>query len=235
MSMAVSSLDGTRYLLKDDPYSSHSVIFKRLGPGLGRRLLDVGAADGSVAGRLSRQGFVVTCLERDPELAERARESCDRVVTCDLDQAIPPLENRYDVIVYADILEHLRDPRRVFEQLNRFLADDGIIIVSVPNVAHLAIRLMLLAGRFDYMDRGILDQTHLRFFTHRSLLKFFEETSVRVEAIIPTPLPLGVIFPRSVDRRWFRLVNAINAMTAHAWKRGLAYQFVAVARLRGAR
>jgi hypothetical protein len=82
------------------------------------------------------------------------------------------------------------------------------------------------------MDRGILDRTHLRFFTHRSLLKFFEETNVLVETIVPTPLPLGAIFPASTGALWFRLVNALNMMAARAWKRGFAYQFVAIVKPR---
>ena len=98
------------YRLKDDPHSSHSVILSRLGEGRGRKALDVGAADGFLAERLTAQGWSVTALERDPELAARARGRCKEVVVADLESAPPLLHGPFDAIVYGDVLEHLSDP-----------------------------------------------------------------------------------------------------------------------------
>ncbi len=125
------------YQLKSDPHSSHAVILARLGDGHGRRALDVGAADGFLAELLTRQGWQVTALERDPAQAAKARGRCHEVIVADLDQAAPRLQGFFDAIVYGDVLEHLNDPLPVLVALDRALAAGGRVIVSVPNVAHL--------------------------------------------------------------------------------------------------
>src|SRR5439155_20250782 len=158
-----------RYVLKPDPTSSHSIILRWLGEGRGRRLLDVGAADALLSRQLTERRWRVTAIEVDPALAQAGAPHCERMITANLDRDIPLLERSFDAIVYADVLEHLADPLRVLSELDRNLAPDGFVIVSVPNIAHLYIRLLLLFGRFDYIDRGILDRTHLLFFTARSL------------------------------------------------------------------
>src|SRR5215475_12056219 len=136
-----------------------------LGEGQGRRVLDVGAADGLLAARLATRGWRVTGIESDPALADAATGHCESLVRADLNAGVPELAGPFDAIVYGDVLEHLVDPLGVMVGLNRTLARDGVIVVSIPNVAHLWIRLSLLAGRFEYGARGILDRTHLRFFT----------------------------------------------------------------------
>ncbi|MBI4588460.1 MAG: class I SAM-dependent methyltransferase [Candidatus Rokubacteria bacterium] len=223
-------MTGSPYRLKADPYSSHSVILRFLPDGAGKRLLDVGAAEGYLAELLGRRGFEVTCLERDPGLAAVAAEKCRRVVTADLERELPLLDGPFDVIVYGDVLEHLSDPARVLSSLNQSLKEDGIVIVSVPNVAHLWVRLQLLLGRFDYADRGILDRTHLRFFTRRSFLRFLGDSKLKVIEMIPTPVPLPLLVPERLHGRWLSALHALNALTARCWQGLFAYQFVAVAR-----
>ena len=220
------------YQLKDDPHSSHAVILSRLGEGRGRTALDVGAADGFLAERLTAQGWSVTALERDPELAARARGRCKEVVVADLESAPPPLPGPFDAIVYGDVLEHLRDPRATLLALDRALAPGGTVIVSVPNVAHLWVRLSLLVGRFDYADRGILDRTHLRFYTRRALLALLGEAGLTVVELAVTPVPLPLVVPLRWHGRWLERVHALSAGAARGWPGGLAYQFVAVCRAR---
>jgi len=220
------------YRLKDDPHSSHSVILSRLGEGRGRRALDVGAADGFLAERLTAQGWSVTALERDPELAARARGRCKEVVVADLESAPPLLHGPFEAIVYGDVLEHLSDPGAALRALDQTLAPDGSVIVSVPNVAHLWVRLSLLAGRFDYADRGILDRTHLRFFTRRTLLDLLRSAGLSVVELAVTPVPLPLVVPPRWHGRWLSRVHALSAGAARGWPGGLAYQFVAVCRAR---
>ncbi|MGH7402305.1 MAG: class I SAM-dependent methyltransferase [Candidatus Rokuibacteriota bacterium] len=220
------------YRLKDDPHSSHSVILARLGDGRGRKALDVGAADGFLAERLTAQGWSVTALERDPELAARARGRCKEVVVADLESAPPLLHGPFDAIVYGDVLEHLSDPRATLLALDRTLAPGGTVIVSVPNVAHLWVRLSLLLGRFDYADRGILDRTHLRFFTRRTLVDFLWGAGLIVVELAVTPVPLPLVIPPRWHGRWLAGVHALSAWAAKGWPGGLAYQLVAVCRVR---
>src|SRR5437764_143567 len=94
---------GSRYTLKDDPYSSHSVILDWLGDGRGRRLLDVGAADGLLSRLLTERGWKVTGLEADPAAAAAGAAHCERMIVADLDAGIPPLEGQFDAIVCAAV------------------------------------------------------------------------------------------------------------------------------------
>src|SRR2546425_12742208 len=145
----------SRYTLKGAPYSSHSVILDWLGDGRGRRLLDVGAADGLLSRRLTERGWKVTGLEADPVAAAAGAAHCERMIVADLDAGVPPLDGEFDAIVCADVLEHLRDPAAVLTALGRALAAGGEVVISIPNVAHLWMRLSLLAGRLAEAERRI--------------------------------------------------------------------------------
>lgn len=221
------------YRLKDDPYSSHSLILSRLGDGRGRRALDVGAADGFLAERLTAAGWKVTALERDPVQAARAAAHCEEALVVDLEREPPPLAGLYDAIIYGDVVEHLSSPLRVLRQLNRYLAPGGVVVVSVPNVAHLWVRLSLLVGRFDYGERGILDRTHLAFFTRRTFLAFLAAAGLTPREMAVTPVPLPAVVPEEFHRPILAAVHRLSAGAARLWPGGLAYQFVAVCALIG--
>lgn len=216
------------YRLKDDPYSSHSLILSRLGAGRGRRALDVGAADGFLAAELTARAWKVTALERDPAQAARAAARCEQAVAVDLERETPALAGFYDAAIYGDIIEHLSDPLRVMRELGRHLAPGAVVIVSVPNVAHLAVRLSLLSGRFEYGDRGILDRTHLRFFTRRTFREFLGRAGLAIHELLVTPAPLPLVVPERFHGLWLDALHRFSAGTARVWPGGLAYQFVAV-------
>ncbi len=151
-------------------------------------------------------------------------------MVADLERELPPLDGPFDAIVYGDILEHLSDPARVLSSLDQYLKEDGIVIISVPNVAHFWTRLQLLLGRFEYADRGILDRTHLRFFTRKSFLRFLVESKLALIELIATPVPLPLLIPERLHGPWLSLLHALNALGARCWPGLWAYQFVAVAR-----
>ena len=222
-----------RYVLKPDPHSSHSVILKWLGEGRGRRILDVGAADGIVSRRLTERGWRVTGLEGDPALAQAGARHCERMLTANLNREIPEVAGPFDAILYGDVLEHLVDPLRVLVELDRALVPDGFVVISVPNIAHLYIRLLLLVGRFDYIDRGILDDSHLRFFTERSLRALIADAGLTVERFTATPAPLYQILPASWHKRWVAATHAVNAVIARSLPRLLGYQLIVLARPKG--
>ena len=153
--------------------------------GHDRTVLDVGCAHGYLAEALGRQGCRVVGIERDPEDAARARQHCEEVVVADLDApgwADALGARRFDVIVFADVLEHLRDPAAVVRRARDLLEPErGVIVASIPNVAHVSVRLELLLGSFQREGLGILDATHLHFFTRESLAAMLDDAGVAVE------------------------------------------------------
>lgn len=156
--------------------NSHTLIVELVGHG--KRVLDVGAATGYLAGVLTEQGCRVTGIEIDPESARQAEEHCDRVIAgnveeLDLDEELGG--ESFDVIVFGDVLEHLGDPLRALERFKPFLGSGGYVVASIPNIAHGSVRLALLQGRFQYRSLGLLDNTHLRFFTRESVGQLFED------------------------------------------------------------
>jgi 2-polyprenyl-3-methyl-5-hydroxy-6-metoxy-1,4-benzoquinol methylase len=216
----------SRYRLKPDPHSSHSVILRWLGDGHGRRVLDVGAADGLLSRHLGARGWKVTALEADPAAAAAAQPHCERVIVADLDAAVPPLDPPFDAIVCGDVLEHLARPAPALRALTAALAPGGAIVVSVPNVAHLWMRLSLLAGRFDYAERGILDRTHLRFFTDRSLRALLTEAGLSVIRATATPAPLYQVVPERYHGAVLARAHGASAAAARLLPRLFGYQLV---------
>jgi 2-polyprenyl-3-methyl-5-hydroxy-6-metoxy-1,4-benzoquinol methylase len=156
------------------------------------RVLDVGCgAGGGIASARSRKGaWTVTGIERDPRLAAQARERCDRVVEGDLREVLPRLARdgeRFDALVFADVLEHLEDPVAPLRAARALAAPGARLLVSVPNVGHLSIVRDLLLGRFDPVPAGLLDAGHLRWFTREFLTQVLEETGWRIDAIESEP------------------------------------------------
>lgn len=149
----------------------------------GTRVLDVGAADGSVAAVLSRMGCSVWGIELEEDAARQAGRWCERVVVGDLEALDlgSSLEGKFDVILCLDVLEHLRDPLAALRGLSDFLSDSGYFVISLPNVAHAAVRVqMMTTGRFRYTELGLLDNTHLRFFDPESVYEFIGDANLEI-------------------------------------------------------
>jgi SAM-dependent methyltransferase len=195
--------------------ASHRIVLDEVGADA--RVLDVGCATGYLAAELSRRGCTVDGIEFDAAAAEQARAHCRAVVAGDLEAPSTHAEvqrmlagGRPDVVVCADVLEHLRDPWTVLAWLRTLLAPGGRAVISVPNIAHWTGRRALLGGRFDYAGFGLFDATHLRFFTRASATELAERAgfAVQRERFADAPLPLESRIPavsrlraRAVARR----------------------------------
>jgi SAM-dependent methyltransferase len=159
--------------------------------GTGARVLDVGCSSGYLAEPLSLRGCTVVGVELDPEAAREAERWCERVVVGDLETMELPFEpGSFDVVVCGDIVEHLRDPGAALTRLRPLLRPGGQLVVSTPNIANWAMRLSLLAGRWQYTDRGILDRTHTHLFTRRTLVETIERAGYAVTGVdwsVPVP------------------------------------------------
>jgi len=147
-----------------------------------RRILDVGCGVGATLAWLKWRWPEAETVGVDgyapvrPELEKNA----DRAIIWDLEQQLPDL-GPFDLVLALDVLEHLRDPWSVAKSLERLLTSDGTLIASVPNVANQKVLLpLLLKGEFRYLDAGLLDRTHLRFFDETSALELIEGTGLIV-------------------------------------------------------
>jgi O-antigen biosynthesis protein len=158
----------------EDENSSCTLIVELVGHG--KRVLDVGCASGDVARVLAEHGCEVTGIEVDPEAARQAQKHCERIITGDvefLELAAELGEETFDVLLFGDVLEHLKNPLRTLKNLRPFLRPEGYTVASIPNVAHGSVRLALMQGKFPYSQLGLLDTTHLRFFTRESVERLF--------------------------------------------------------------
>jgi SAM-dependent methyltransferase len=154
-----------------------------LVPASARRVLDIGCASGALGAALKeREPREVWGIEINAEVAERARGRLDQVLVGDALSLGATLEDGgFDAVVMADSLEHIADTRAVLALVRRLLTADGKLIVSLPNVRHWSILRMLLAGDWQYAEAGIMDSTHLRFFTLRSATRTLKDAGFSVE------------------------------------------------------
>ncbi len=150
--------------------STHGMVLSLVGER--KRVLELGCATGSMSRLLRQRGCAVVAVERDAEATAEAAAHCERILVGDLEDPaiLDSLDgDLFDVVVAADVLEHLREPQETLRRLRPLLAAGGYLVASVPNVAHGSVRLALLDGRFPYAATGLLDRDHLRFFTRESL------------------------------------------------------------------
>lgn len=171
--------------------TSHRYMIELVGSN--KSVLDVGCSSGYLAKVLNAFGNTVTGVEYDPAAAEAARAVMDRVEVADLDHAdLTEIfgDTRFEVIVFGDVLEHLRDPLPVLRQARALLAPGGYIVISIPNISHGDVRMSLLLGRFRYVNLGLLDVTHLRFFTRASLQELLADAGFTAAEVRTTKAPL---------------------------------------------
>lgn len=154
------------------------------------KILEVGCSAGYFGAALKRAGHSVYGVEPYAPAAEQAAKVLDGVHTGTLAEFFAcHSDTKFDVIVFGDVLEHLANPRAELLQCHSHLENDGYLISSVPNISHACIRAMLLNGRWDYSERGILDRTHLRFFTRESLTALLHDSRFELLGMQDVILP----------------------------------------------
>jgi len=172
--------------------NSHTIAYEYI-ESLGRnnlKILEVGCSSGYFGEFLKFQGHTVWGVEPSLTSSKVASSKLDVVFNGffeDFIKAYP--EERFDVLVFGDVLEHIPDPTLVLNDCHDILNNGGIIVVSVPNVSHIAIRAMLFEGRWQYSELGIMDYTHLRFFTRRTIQELLYKSNFIVKDIKSVTLP----------------------------------------------
>ncbi len=141
------------------------------------RILEVGCAAGETGHALKQQhpGREVVGVEYSPVAAAKASKLLDRVFVGDSERlSLPYPDGYFDCIIYSDVLEHLRDPDALLLRHKRLLAKDGLMVMSIPNLQHISVMNQLMEGRFTYQDEGLLDRTHIHFFTWHEIKAMLE-------------------------------------------------------------
>lgn len=202
--------------------NSRDEMLKFIPPDV-KTTLEFGCASGNFS-ELIKDKYNAECwgVEIDRQTCEKAAEKLHKIINADAHQALNQIpENYFDCIIFNDVLEHLSDPYSLLRDIKSKLKSSGVIVASIPNVRFWSIIYRLVVhGKWEYKDSGILDKTHLRFFTYNSLVKMFDELQydlVVIEGLGPT---------RSTS---FKI---INALCFNRFKDAKFRQFACVARPR---
>ena len=231
-------------------------LLRLWGARRGASVLDVGCGFATTSERLRRQGNRVTGIEANPDALAVATQRLDELIDgdlCDTARIAARIgERRFDAVIFADVLEHLAWPGPVLRDYLRFVAPGGVVLVSLPNVGLWSTRLALLGGRFEYADSGVLDRTHLRFFTRESARRLLEQAGLRVvrEAFNPglvrpfVPLAKKLMASRAgaphdprallespAYRGYLNTVYPVERALGDLWPGLLAFQMIFEARL----
>ena len=209
--------------------TSHARILSWMENQKPGRVLDIGCSDGNIAAELRSVGHEVVGV--DLEESPGVRENVDLFVQADLDQGIPAeVTGKFDVVLAADVVEHVRNPSALLAEMRGYLAPGGSLIVSVPNFAHWYPRTRVLFGTFDYDRRGILDRTHLRFFTRSSFERLIGSSGLRVKRRHYIGLPLEVLdrgtASGDTEGKAGRFIKILDKIALDVRPTLFAYQFV---------
>lgn len=191
-----------------------------------KKILDVGCNTGNLGEKLIKEkNCIVYGLDYSKKAIEIAKRRLNKAIVFDLETYKIPFKNeKFDIIIFADVLEHLRYPEVILKKYSQLLNKNSLIIASVPNVANINIRLGLLFGNWNYQKGGILDRTHLRFFTEETMKRLFVDNGYRIIDIDSTP---GFNF---LILRYFKLLKILKERLCKINPKLFSTQFIIVAK-----
>ncbi len=218
------------YTFKDFEGSSHRILMRmiRRWSRRGGTLLDLGAAGGELGSALRDHFGRTIGFEYNVDCVGTLGGHFDQVVVTDL-ETVRALPSNADAIVLADVLEHLRNPAATLQLVRCALRDDGHVFISVPNIANITVRLGLLFGVFEYRDRGILDHTHLRFYTKRTIRREVENAGFRILEMGGSSVPIRLIIGAWTPEPILRAGEHLLTWLTRIWRGLFAYQIILVA------
>jgi 2-polyprenyl-3-methyl-5-hydroxy-6-metoxy-1,4-benzoquinol methylase len=219
------------YPIKHSQASSH--YYARQMVGSHQDVLDIGAGEGFFASQLAANGNTVSGIDNRPNPA--GTSPFERYFTADLEDGIAVViaqlgGRRFDRVLLLDVLEHLRRPEQILHQAHAVVKREGLLIVSLPNIANIYVRLSLLLGRFNYSERGLLDKTHIRFFTRKTARRLLESTGYSILEERQTVIPLELVLGWSPNNLVMRALNRLLASATWLFPGLFGYQIMFVAR-----
>ena len=179
-----------------------------------KTVLETGCSTGFLSRLIAANGSRVVGIELDKEAAQIATQHCQRVLSCNLNfpEWVEEVGERFDLITFGDVLEHLTDPLAVLRQTQEILNPGGRVLICLPNIAHWTIRAKLLGGNFRYQSTGILDFTHLRFFTVETAKEFIADAGYRIIWFRPI---IGDRFTERFRPVWQSLANFVPGLFSY--------------------
>lgn len=219
------------YRFKQSPYSSHSILLRML-PDMGRgaAVLDVGCGNGYLGQPLAARGYSVTGIERAGGYDASFPPGVE-LVEADLERGIPGLDRRFDYVLCADVLEHVRRPAQLLDRLRDFMKPGATLIASLPNSGNIYFRLNVAMGRFPRHDKGLFDRTHVWFYTFETWNELLAESGFRPDRWRVTAIPFGVAYPEMAHSFPIRAAEWAGYRLARLWRTMFAYQFVVSAKV----
>lgn len=217
------------YPVKESKRSSHAYAEELVGTG--HDVLDIGCGEGILAATLRQNGNRVTGADILPHAANES--VLEQYFSVDLNEGIEPMiealdGKTFDRVLLLDIVEHLVRPEPLLNQIKRVLKPQGRLILSVPNIANVTIRLSLLFGRFDYTERGILDKTHVRFFTRKTSRRMLRENGYRIVEERETVMPVELFFGLPAANPLMRFANEVLGVLTWVMPGVFGYQIMLV-------
>ncbi len=217
------------YPIKHSKYSSHYYALRFTGAG--REVLDIGCGEGFFAAELAKNGNRVTGVDALPQPSQTTALCDYRSANLNdgLDGVAAQLNGkRFDRVLLLDVLEHLQSPERILQQCRNLLGKNGEVVVSVPNIANISVRLMLLFGTFDYAERGILDNTHQRFFTRKTARRLLTQSGYRILEETATVIPLELALGLRPDTPLLKVLNRCLGVVTRLLPSLFGYQIILV-------
>ena len=198
-------------------------------PLTARRILDVGCGAGRLGEAVkARQRAYVVGVECIASAAESARSRLDEVIVGDVENLEPDFEpGSFDAVVCGDVLEHLRIPERFLARARSWLRPDGVLIASIPNARHHSVIAELIEGNWSYEDAGLMDRTHLGFFTRSDMIDLFVGAGFQINRISPIPGPGYAEWEKSEHKSIVRIRNlTLSSVPAHEAEEFYVYQYL---------
>ncbi|MCX8022371.1 MAG: class I SAM-dependent methyltransferase [Syntrophorhabdaceae bacterium] len=182
-------------------YSTREDMIRLIPKGV-KKILEVGCAGGMTGKRLKEMGFDVVGIEIIEDIAMDGAPYYERIIIGDVEKIDLPFERGYfDCIMYGDVLEHLVDPWGLIKKQNPFLKMGGVAISSIPNIRHYRIiKKLTIKGEWEYTEDGIMDKTHLRFFTIKSIKRLFGDGGFEIKEVIKRPS----------GAKWLKTINSLT-------------------------
>src|SRR4030042_230941 len=207
-------------------YSRHinELIYKLIPKN--KKILDVGCNTGNLGEKLIKEkNCEVWGIDYSKEAIKLAKKRLTQTKVFDLETyKIPFPKEKFDIIIFADVLEHLRYPEEILKKFSNMLNESGLVFTSIPNIANIKIRFNLLLGKWDYQEEGILDKTHLRFFTKKTIRSLFRNSGYRIIEMDSTP---GFKF---FVLRYFKFLLKIQETLCKIYPKLFALQFIVIAK-----